>query len=213
MNKLYAWSVMFLLTMSSARSATVPEADIPLFNGKDLDGWVFYLEDHAAPETVWSVRDGLLRCEGSPPGYMRTSTSYANYKLTVEWRFVEPGNTGLLLHIQGKDKVWPKSVEFQGKHQDQGDVFVIGGVTCAEQIKKTKRRIPKKGDHHEKPLGEWNLYEVICRGDVLEGYVNGKLMNRLTDCSVSEGWVALQSEGAVWELRSAVLSPLPDAAP
>jgi len=99
-----------------------PKEKIELFNGKDMDGWVSHLKDNTEAAKVWSVKDGLLLCVGKPNGYLRTEKSYANYKLTVEWRFAKAGNTGVLVHINGKDKVWPLCVECQGMHKAQGDM-------------------------------------------------------------------------------------------
>ena len=61
---------------------------------------------------------------------------------------------------------------------------------------------------NENPAGEWNTYEIICRGDTVQSYVNGKLMNEATGCSVSSGAIAIQSEGGEWELRKAFIEPL-----
>ena len=48
---------------------------IQLFNGKDLTGWAFDVQDNADPQTIWSVQDGLLICKGKPAGVIRTESS------------------------------------------------------------------------------------------------------------------------------------------
>ena len=40
----------------------------PLFNGRDLRGWV---NVNCAPET-FTVRDGMIHCDGIPTGALRT---------------------------------------------------------------------------------------------------------------------------------------------
>src|SRR5687767_9348685 len=67
---------------------------IQLFNGKNLDGWVWYQRPPKPGATqpttqvsigeVWTVRDGILHTSGKPTGYIRTETVYDNYILTVE---------------------------------------------------------------------------------------------------------------------------------
>jgi hypothetical protein len=47
----------------------------PLFNGRDLTGWV---NANCAPET-WSVTNGMIHCTGHPTGALRTSRQYENF--------------------------------------------------------------------------------------------------------------------------------------
>ena len=42
------------------------EGFTPLFNGKDLSGWV---NVNCAPET-WTVKEGMIHCDGVPTGAM-----------------------------------------------------------------------------------------------------------------------------------------------
>jgi hypothetical protein len=65
----------------------VPEEKTMLFNGKDFTGWKLFTRkpDHDVMKT-WSVKNGLIRCEGKPAGYMRTEKDYADYLIHVEWR-------------------------------------------------------------------------------------------------------------------------------
>ncbi len=104
---------------------------IDLFNGEDLDNWKLFIPDETVdPATVWQVEDGVVHCKGSPAGYMRTKQKYSNYKLTVEWRWPKDGgNSGVLLHVQDKDEVWPRSIETQLQSLHAGDIWVIGGTT------------------------------------------------------------------------------------
>ena len=190
-------------------AAVEPKETIELFNGKDLSGWVLHVRGETDPKTVWKIEDGIIKCAGRPAGYMRTEKNYKNYKLIVEWRFTKPGNSGILVHMSGDDKVWPKSIECQGMHKNQGDFFVIGGTTFNEHKAVGKgRRVKKLHDSNEKPLGEWNTYEVVCDGDSVLPHVNGELMNKATECTVTDGKICIQSEGAVWECRRIAIEPV-----
>lgn len=183
---------------------------VALFNGKDFEGWKLFIPDeNVDPLSVWSVRDGVIRCEGDPKGYMRTAKAYSDYKLSFEWRWPEKGgNNGLLLHIVGEDKVWPKSIESQLQHENAGDFWVIGGAEFEEHVDKSTRRVLKKTEHNEKPLGEWNVMEAVCGGDTIRISVNGLLQNEATQCTVTEGFIGLQSEGTSIEYRNIVLEAL-----
>ena len=112
----------------------VPTTKIELFNGKDLTGWVSHLKDDTDAATVWSVKDGVIACTGKPNGYLSTEKSYANYQVTVEWRFTRAGNTGVLVHINPPDKVWPMCIECQGMHDHQGDFWIWSGAKVNEPL-------------------------------------------------------------------------------
>ena len=183
---------------------------LSLFNGKDFAGWTFYLKDSSVdPKTVWSIKDGVIRCEGKPAGYMRTVKDYANYKLHVEWRWAAgKGNSGVLLHMSEPDKVWPKSIECQLMSGNAGDFWLIGGTMIKEHGGRKGRRVPKKEKSSEKPLGEWNVYEIVCKGDTVRPTVNGILQNEGTEATVTSGKICLQSEGKPIEFRNIYIEPV-----
>lgn len=183
-----------------------PTETIELFNGKDLSGWSFCVPG-ADPKQAFTAEDGVVKCAGKPRGYMRTDKAYKNYKLVIEWRFLKKGNSGILVHMEGQDKVWPRSIECQGMVGNQGDFWVIGGTEFKEHKGVKGRRVPKRGESNEKPIGDWQRYEVECFGDSIRPIVNGKLMNEATECSVTSGKICIQAEGAPWECRKITLEP------
>lgn len=183
---------------------------IELFNGRNLDGWKPYLADASVdPAAVWSVREGVLRCEGVPNGYLSTIRTYSNYSLHLEWRWADmPTNSGVLLHMNGPDKIWPQSIEAQLKHQDAGDIYLIGGTDCMGATDRQGIRLPKMNPTSEKAAGQWNSYDIVCRQDTIELHVNGVLQNKATKASVASGKICLQSEGSPIEFRNIILTPL-----
>ena len=130
-------TALFAVSTSASEGSNkpiVPKEKMMLWNGKDFTGWKLYTgePDHDVMKT-WSVKNGLLRCEGKPAGYMRTEKDYADYLIHVEWRWPEKGgNNGVLVHMSGEDKVWPKSLECQLFSGNAGDFWVIGGLETAE---------------------------------------------------------------------------------
>jgi hypothetical protein len=192
----------------------VPQEKIVLWNGMDFTGWTRFLPDASKNvDDTWSIAGGLLRCTGSPAGYMRTETPYADYHLHVEWRWPDrPGNNGVLVHTSGPDVVWPRSLECQLAAGNAGDFWVIGGLEFAEHSAGGKRvsgrRTVKLHESSEKPPGEWNQYDIICKNDWVVVLVNGVLQNVATKCSDESGRICLQSEGAPIEYRSLWLEPL-----
>ncbi len=199
-------------------TAATPESQevqtLSLFNGEDLEGWHIYLKDpDIDPKSVWQVRDGAIWCKGDPFGFLRTKTEYSDFKLTVEWRWPgEPANSGVLLRMSAEDKIWPLCMEAQLKHERAGDVVGMGcdfnenTRPAGEFFRVAERQNPS---NEEKP-GEWNKYEIVCKGDTLELTVNGKLQNKATGMKVPpKGFIGLQSEGGPIMFRNIRLTPLP----
>ena len=192
----------------------VPKEKTMLWNGRDFAGWKLYTRepDHDVMKT-WSVKNGLICCKGKPAGYMRTEKDYANYLIHVEWCWpAKGGNNGVLVHMSGEDKVWPKSLECQLYSGNAGDFWVIGGLETAEHAKGGKRvkgrRTLKLKDSSEKSPGQWNAYDIICKDDWIVVMVNGVLQNVATRCSASSGKICLQSEGTPIEYRNIYIEPL-----
>lgn len=206
---------LVLLALAAPAWAADTEKTVALFNSKDFTGWKLFLPDaQADPAKTWTVKDGVVACTGNPAGYMRTVVPYENYCLRLEWRFPEKaGNSGVLLHIQEPDKVWPKSVEAQLNSGDAGDFWVIDGTEFKEHADPANKRVDgrrtaKLQDSSEKPLGDWNQYEITCKGNTITVKVNGVVQNTATDCTVTKGFIGLQSEGAPIDFRNITLQPL-----
>jgi hypothetical protein len=189
------------------------ENQVALFNGKNLAGFTFCMQNGADPAQTWNVTNGVIHCTGKPAGYLRTTQSYSNYFLTVEWRFVkvtpQADNTGILVHMQLPDKVWPQCVQVQGKHDRQGDLFLMAGAEAKEHRGLGQNTpVSFRGPSREKPVGQWNLAETICVNHQVESFINGYFVNEISDCTLSDGFIGIQSEGGDIEIRTISFSPL-----
>ena len=192
---------------------TEREMSVALFNQKDFSGWTFCMKDNADPLKTWSVTNGVIHCTGKPIGYLRTTQVYSNYFLTVSWRFVKVApkadNTGILVHIQSPDKVWPQCVQVQGKHDRLGDLFLMEGAEAREHKGMDKNTpVPMRGPSAENSVGEWNKAETICMHHHVESFINGKFVNEVTECTLDDGFIGIQSEGGDIEIRSIDYAPL-----
>ena len=179
-----------------------------LFNGENLGGWTCVLDEKSDVPTneVYGVKDGNIHIVGNPFGYIRTDKKYSNYKLHVEWRWVGEGtNSGLFLHVQDGDKLWPNAIECQLGSGKAGDFVMLGGSKIAEVESQGKFPIKERNGDFEKPIGEWNTAEVVCEGNSIIVYINGQLQNQATS-ETSEGYIALQSEGGPIEFRNVYLT-------
>jgi hypothetical protein len=175
------------------------------------------------------VRDGLLVSLGKPGGHLVTKEAFSNYKLVVEYRFSkEPGNCGVLVHASTPRRLYdmfPQSIEVQMMHENAGDFWCIGEnieVPDMEQRRPRKdpgqafggnatdaRRIINLTDGSEKPPGEWNTMQIVCKGDEVIVHVNGTLVNHGSKSTATSGRIALQAEGSEVEFRKVDLTRIP----
>jgi len=203
-----------LITTTRVEQPQAPTNRLELFNGKDFDGFVFTSRSSGnQPSETWIVTNGVIHCTGKTIGYLRTEKSLRDYKLMVEWRFLKVApkadNTGVLVHMQLPDKVWPQCVQVQGKHDRQGDLFLMAGAESKEHRGlDANTALPLRGESVEKPVGEWNTSMTLCSSNVVKAYINDRLMNEATECTVSSGFIGIQSEGADFEIRKMFVEPL-----
>lgn len=239
------WAAFLAIGLSGAAAQTPPIPPhgpaIPLFNGKDLTGFDTFLTKeglNSDPNHVLTVEHGTVHVSGTEMGYIITRQPYANYYLRAEFKWGEgtfgvrqgqARDSGILYNIQGPNKVWPRSVEFQINEGCTGDFWMTDGAALtgkdgtrvtgpAGSAKKIDRfnKGPVQNvagfrdpvNELEKPHGEWNLLELVNRDGHVWQYVNGKLANEGTDAFPASGKILFQSEGAELYFRNMELSPL-----
>lgn len=210
MKKTTSCFIALLIVVLSATPYTLSaQKKVVLFNGKNLNNWVFKLKDPKVdPATVFTIQNGVIHIKGDPFGYMRTKKSYSDYKLHVEWRYPEEAtNSGVFVHAQPPDTIWLKCIECQLQAGNAGDFVCMNGADVKERKDKSSKRVVKMGASSEKPAGDWNAMDVSCMGKTIEVSVNGVLQNRGTEANVSSGSICLQSEGKDIEFRNVYLIP------
>jgi hypothetical protein len=201
------------LVFLGAQSPVSSPNRVDLWNGRDLAGWKLFLNGPAvAPAGTWSASEGVLRFDTKASGYIRTEKDYSNYRLHVEWRWAKDApdnaNSGVLLHVHGPDAIWPLCFEAQLKTGNAGQVVGMGLDIPAAPVLNNRKRAPRLAEPSEKPLGEWNTYEIVSRGDTIEVFVNGVRQNLVDKLPVSKGAIGLQMEGFPIEFRRVWLEPL-----
>lgn len=209
------FSFIVALSVATAQETVSPAQRTELFNGTNFNGFTFASRGTNPPAGTWSIANHLIHCTGTPAGYLRTTNVFSNCVVTVVWRFVKiapkKDNTGVLVHMQLPDQVWPVCVQNQGKSGRQGDLFVMAGAECKEHLalgKDANTPVAFKGAPNENAIGEWNTNVTVCVGDKIWAIINGKTLNKITECTVSSGFIGIQSEGAEIEIRKISAVPL-----
>jgi len=205
----------------------------PLFNGKDLTGWV---NVNCHPDT-WSVKDGIIVTSGQPIGFLRTEKMYENFILEMEWNHQprkdnREGNSGLFVWADGiptpGQGYFTRGIEVQVlvnlEYRDKktgavtasshGDIFSIHGATCVPDRPHpggAQRCIPS--ENRAKGFGEWNHYRVTAKDGVIKLAVNGKEVSGVSKSNPRKGYLALESEGNVCHFRNIRIKELPSSNP
>jgi len=227
----------------AAAQVVVPahKAAVVLFDGKGLGSFDTFVRGRGLnvdPEHVFAVEDGVIHVSGHEMGYLVTKQSFHRFYLKAEFKWGvgtfgeragQARDSGILYNIQGEDKVWPRSIEFQIKEGETGDFWLTDGaaVTGADGKRVTGPagsslnighidKGPQKNvvgfrnttGELERPYGEWNTLEVVVDDKEIRQYVNGKLAIVGTDPFPTEGRILFQSEGAEIYFRNLVLYPL-----
>lgn len=214
---------------------------IVLFDGKDLHGFDTFLKTdglNSDPQHVFTVQDGVLHVSGTEMGYVITERSFHHFYLRAEFKWGEgtfgeragkARDSGILYNVQGPQKVWPRSIEFQLTEGGTGDFWLTDGAALTDQDGKrvtgppgSAVEIPHLGagplqnvtgfrnpsGELERLHGQWNVLELVVDGDDVKQYVNGRLANEGTDPFPGSGKILFQSEGAEVYFRDMKLYPL-----
>lgn len=231
---LLATITLAVLALAASAADDKSTGFTPLFNGRDLTGWKIFLRNADNAETkTFTVKDGEIHVTGQPNGYILTEKEYGDYVLRVQWRFPgRPGNSGVFVHCSGPDKIWPKAVEAQLASGRAGDIWLVDGFKMkigTERDPRSDRHYVRIGDRFakkdakdskgreqyeilgkkvEKEVGEWNQYEIMCKGDTITLVVNGQKVNEGTGAEATKGKILLQSEGAPIVFRNIEIKSL-----
>ena len=200
-------SVILSIVVGCAHvGANSPKASIELFNGKNLDGWTIQNKGK------FSVEDGVIKINRGT-GWLRSVETFADFKLVMEFRFMEKGaNSGIFVRTGPKStkkkEGWPKNgYQIQCKDtitEDRalGTMIPYGAPPFEHE---SDRAAIKKA---YKPMGEWHTYEITLVGETLEVKLNGILVTTATSIKNLDGHIGIQGEKGLLEFRKIVVFPL-----
>ena len=176
---------------------------VTLFNGYDLTGWTPYGTEK------WYVEDSLLVCESGPDkgyGYLATDMYYKDFDLSVDFRQVSDGNSGVFFRsmIEGT-RISGWQVEVAPPGNDTGGIYESYGRGWLVQIPDEKENILLPG--------EWNRMRIKVVGPDVTVWLNETEMTRFNDPVIGKanGRIALQIHdggGIKVQWRNLVIQPL-----
>jgi hypothetical protein len=230
-----------------------------LFNGTSLTGFYTYIAGKGVnndPQHYFKAENGMLHIMGIPNtgqttsnGYLATTKTYSNYRLRFEYkwgtnRFAPaaslPRDSGVLIDMQGADRIWPQSLEVNIKENLTGEMWMLPNApvtsisgntqvvstTSTPKVYKaggaayhaTTGRIARNGLMADR-LTDWNTVDVIVEGSSAIVMLNGTVVNRITGmktpsgATLSSGKIAFQASSAEVWYRNIKIKPTVSAAP
>jgi len=151
---------------NSLTEAEKKDGWVLLFDGTTSEGWRGFNEKEL-PEN-WKIVDGALYCAESGRGEAGAENGgdivydkpYENFKLSLEWKIGEGGNSGIFyLAQEGKDKIWRTAPEMQVLDNER-HIDAELGKDGNHQAGSLYDLIPAK-PQNAKPAGEWNSVEIL----------------------------------------------------
>lgn len=142
---------------------------VPLFNGKNLDGW-------QGATKVYVAENGNLICQKHGTGdeesshqNLFTKKEYADFRLRFEFKLEAGANNGIAVRSPLEGRIADAGMEIQvlddsaeryknlAPHQYHGSIYLLAPA--------------KRG--HLKPVGEWNSQEIMFHGRRAKITLNG----------------------------------------
>jgi hypothetical protein len=181
-----AWMVFALATPAEDKAEDQreekagPKDNMPpkgfkaLFNGKDLTNWQGLVElpqrKKLTPEELatkqkeanekylphWTVKNGILHYDGKGQS-LQTVKDYGNFELYVDWKIGKKGDSGIYLRGNPQVQIWDNSVG-------------SGGLFNNQKNPKDPLKVA------DKPVGQWNSFHIVMKGDKVTVHLNGVLV-------------------------------------
>lgn len=218
-------SELMKLSQAQANRINQEPGFISLFNGKDLSGWQGLVgnpisRSKMTPEQLataqakanesarqdWVVKDGLLIFTGHGDN-LATVKKYRNFEMWVDWKITEKGDAGIYLRGSPQVQIWDTSRREVGAQVGSGGLY----NNTIHPSKPTQVA--------DNPIGSWNTFRIIMRGEKVTVFLNGKkVTNEVTlenywnrqQSIFPEEQIELQAHGTYVAYRNIFLKELPD---
>lgn len=195
-----------VIALTAVSRAAAEAADLFAFNGRDLTG--FTNQNHGN----FSVQDGAIVVDHGT-GWLRSDATFGDFQLLVEVRFDEPqANSGIFVRTgptsHSDDNGWPdqgyqvQCMDTAGGEHPLGTLINYGGSDFDQVFDPA---IIAAVIH---PTGDWNLLDIICRGDRLAVRLNGTLITLVQGIARPTGHVGIQGEHGALHVRKFVVRAL-----
>jgi hypothetical protein len=202
-------SLLLLSTIHAGEN----DGKITLFNGKDLDGWVaegakeYKAGDKVIP--VWTVKDGLLHCDGKGFGFLRYGKQeFADFHFHLEYRMQAKCNSGVGIRTPVYD---PKRSTETRPSMASYEIQLIDdfGKKPDKHSNGSLYRYVAPLSNPSKAPGEWNVLDIECTGTKILIRLNKEKIIDFDQSSDEKlkknplkGYVCVQNHGGKIDFRN-----------
>jgi hypothetical protein len=163
--------------MSAASSPVMK----PLFNGKDLSGWVV-----PSPNPFWRVENGVLVSESDEKmtgSMLWTEKKYGDFVIELDARWEGTPDSGLFMRTPALQVQIGTSIS--QKRELTGSFYIPKQGYPEHAQAKEAVKLLKRGD--------WNTIRVEAKGTTFKVWINGTPASQFTDAKYAEpGPIGLQ---------------------
>lgn len=203
-----SWTAALLLIVNHCTDPAKQTGWIDITPGENLVGWTIVdvpADGPLAEIPQWTVdgETGVVRCNGSGGrDWLRyDGKELSDFILHVEWKFDELDtnaryNSGVFVRNSAEFNIW-----HQAQMGSASGGFLFGNTLINGEMQRFNTRDQMKTTP-VKPAGEWNTFDITCRGKELLLVVNGERTTTWDKCEVSKGFVGLEAEGFAVEFRN-----------
>jgi len=179
---------------------------VPLFNGKDLDGW-----EQKGGKAKYVIEDGAILGTSVPNtgnSFLCTKKKYGNFILELEFKVHKDLNSGVQIRSECFDE--KKTIEVEGKKMEIPAGRVHGyqveidpserSYSAAVYDEGRRGRFLADLKDNEKARkafkqGEWNKFKIECNGESIKTWINEVPAVDFKDNVTATGFIALQVHG------------------
>ena len=175
----------------------------------DLAGWRM-----AGPGGFRRLADGGIESFGGSGLFWYAEEAFENFSLSVMWRITRAeDNSGVFLRIPPLTDTPQPAIErgYEVQIDDRGRDPQRQVLGSALHLTGAIYRLAPAVRHCSRPVGEWNVFDIVARGSSIAVALNGEAVSRLDGASREpRGHVGLQNhhEGSAVQFRQLRVTPL-----
>ncbi len=198
--KHFTW--LALLAMCVSTPAMAGENWRSIFDGESLEGWT-----QKNGTATYRVENGAIigtTAKGSPNSFLCSDKEYGDFELTFAVKLFDGElNSGVQIRSQTAEpaddaefgRVNGPQVEIEVSGENGAEAGYIYGEACGGWMTPEDELVPTTAFKD----GEWNRYRIVAKGARIQTWINGQLLEDLTDEAKFEshpkGFIGLQVHG------------------
>ena len=167
----------------------------PMFDGKTLAGWT------PQGTAQWRVENGVIVCDKGGDGWLSTDATYTDFELSLEYRNIAKGNSGIFLRCPRKGSPYPApDLGYELQINNEEPKWATGSIEDYIQ-----RLMPINPEPNV-----WHKVEVTAQGDHFVVKFDGQKVLDGHNAKWRSGYIGLQYHvDSKIEFRNVMIKALP----